>query len=82
MTKQFLALSAGIMGIWFGIIFVIIALFTFWTQSNLSFYITYFSDKSTEIDYWTSFLVSLVAMIVGGALLWGNAILSVVRLFL
>lgn len=77
-----MALGAAAMATWASIIFVICGIFTFWTQSNLSFYITYFAEKPYEAEYWTSFLVSLVSMLVGGSLLWGNAILSVLRLFL
>lgn len=82
MIKTFLALGAFFMVVWSSVIFVIVGVFTFWTQSNLSFYITYFTDKPTEIDYWTSFLVSLVSLFIAGALLWANAIASVLRLFL
>lgn len=65
-----------------GFLFSIIIGITFWTQSNLSFYVSYFSDKAVEVEYWTSFWITVGATIIFGISLPVNFIASIIRLFL
>lgn len=75
-------LGIGALAIFMTVIAALVSAFALWTQSNLIFYLSYFQDKTVEVEYWAAWLVSLVALGVAGLVLWGNAILSVFRIFL
>jgi len=55
----------------------VFALLALWTDRNLEFWLSYFSDKPVEVSYWLSFLLTLV---LNGFIVVANVVLEILRL--
>ena len=82
MINKFFALKAGEMAFVVSIYLGVVSIFAFWTQSNLNFYLSYFQDKTVEVEYSEAWLTTALTLFISGLALFGNALGSVIRLFL
>ena len=57
-------------------LFAACAVFSFWTQSNLNFWLSYFKGTAVYVPYWLSFLLTLV---LNGVIFVANLVASLAR---
>lgn len=63
-----------------GLFVLVVCLTTWWTQSNIDFYVSLFTAVPYHIGFFKAWLANILLTLIGGSSIWLNAILSLIRL--